>query len=310
MKVHHNIEEFHTEAKIVLTQGTFDGVHYGHQQILKKVVQEAKKIGGESVLLTFFPHPRLVLYPDDNDLKLINTLEEKIALVEALGIDHLVVLSFTKEFSRLSPAAFVESILIDRIHISKLIIGYDHRFGRNREGSLKDMQEYALLYGFELEEIPAQEIDDCAVSSTKIRTSLLQGDVREAANLLGMQYSLGGNVIHGSKKGKELGFPTANIQVDSKYKLIPANGVYAVHVTLEGKVYGGMLNIGDNPTFTDKEWSIEVHIFEFDKIIYNQKIEITFIQKMRDELKFASSNKLIQQMKIDAINAKEIVRQN
>lgn len=310
MKVHHNIDEFFTNLQVVLTQGTFDGVHYGHQQILKKLVADAKDVDGESVLLTFYPHPRLVLYPNDNDLKLLSTLNEKIALVEELGVDHLVVLPFTKELSRLSPEMFVRSILVDRLKVSKLIIGYDHRFGRNREGSLQDMQGFAREYGFELEEIRAQDIDDCIVSSTKIRNALLAGNVMEAENLLGRPYSISGVVVHGTKQGKLLGYPTANIEVNSEYKLIPANGVYAVKIKLADRIYGGMLNIGDNPTFIDKKWSIEVHIFEFQKDIYNQTVEISFIQKMRDELKFASKEKLIQQLKLDEINAREIVRKN
>lgn len=307
MKVHHHIDSFDAVGPVVLTQGTFDGVHYGHQQILKRVVAEARACNGESVLLTFYPHPRLVLYPNDNDLKLLNTLEEKIALVEALGIDHLVVLPFTKEFSRISPEQFVSSILINKLRIRKMIIGYDHRFGRNREGSLKDMQRYAAQFNFSLEEIPAQDIEDCIVSSTKIRTALLSGDVVEARALLGRPYSVKGTVVHGSKKGKELGYPTANIEVDSKFKLIPSNGVYAVKAQLGGKEFGGMLNIGDNPTFHDKKWSIEVHIFEFSGDAYNQSIEIAFIEKMRNEMKYSSVDLLIEQMRKDEVNARNII---
>lgn len=310
MKVHHHINEFNPLGPIILTQGTFDGVHYGHQQILKRVVNEAKKVGGESVLLTFFPHPRLVLYPNDNDLKLLNSLEERIELVESLGVDHMVILPFTKDFSRLSPEEFVRDILVSKLKIQKLIIGYDHRFGKNRKGSFADMTRFAKQFGFELEEINAQEISDCTVSSTKIRNALLEGEIQEANTLMGRPYSLKGEVMHGSKKGKELGYPTANILVEATYKLIPANGVYAVKIHLDDKEYSGMLNIGDNPTFDDKNWSIEVHIFEFDKNIYNQTVEISFIQRMRDEIKFSSVDELVEQMKDDELNAKRILKEN
>lgn len=308
MKVHHHINEFDPLGPVVLTQGTFDGVHYGHQQILKRVVSQAKAMDGESVLLTFFPHPRLVLYPDDNDLKLLNSLEERIELVEKLGVDHMVILPFTKEFAKLSPEEFVREILVNKLKVKKLIIGYDHRFGKNRRGSFKDMLRFSKLFGFSLEEITAQEIADCTVSSTKIRKALLDGDVNEANALIGRPYTLKGEVMHGSKKGKELGYPTANIHVEAQYKLIPSNGVYAVKIYHDDREYTGMLNIGDNPTFADKNWSIEVHIFEFDKNIYNQTVEIAFIQRMRDEMKFSSVDELIQQMKEDEVNAKEILK--
>lgn len=308
MKVHHHINEFDPLGPVVLTQGTFDGVHYGHQQILKRVVSQAKAMDGESVLLTFFPHPRLVLYPDDNDLKLLNSLEERIELVEKLGVDHMVILPFTKEFAKLSPEEFVREILVNKLRVKKLIIGYDHRFGKNRRGSFKDMLRFSKLFGFSLEEITAQEIADCTVSSTKIRKALLDGDVNEANALIGRPYTLKGEVMHGSKKGKELGYPTANIHVEAQYKLIPSNGVYAVKIYHDDREYTGMLNIGDNPTFADKNWSIEVHIFEFDKNIYNQTVEIAFIQRMRDEMKFSSVDELIQQMKEDEVNAKEILK--
>lgn len=310
MKVHHHINDFNPLGPVILTQGTFDGVHFGHQQILKRVVKEAKENGGESVLLTFFPHPRLVLYPNDNDLKLLNSLEERIELVEELGVDHMVILPFTKDFSRLTPEEFVKDILVNKLKLKKLIIGYDHRFGKNRRGSFKDMQRFSKLYDFELEEISAQEISDCTVSSTKIRTALLEGDVQEASVLMGRPYTIRGEVMHGSKKGKELGYPTANIHVDAAYKLIPANGVYAVTIKLAGAEYSGMLNIGDNPTFDDKNWSIEVHIFEFNKNIYNQTVEISFIERMRDELKFSSVDQLIEQMKDDELNAKRILKEH
>ncbi|MBR9860917.1 bifunctional riboflavin kinase/FAD synthetase [bacterium] len=310
MKVYRDIEDFNCNKPVVLTQGTFDGVHFGHRKILQKVVADAKSIGGESVLLTFYPHPRLVLYPADNDLKLLNTLNEKSELVQEIGIDHLVVLPFTKKLSRLKPEFFVRDILVNKLHVQKLIIGYDHRFGRNREGSLEDMIRFSKEYGFTVEEISAQDVDQSIVSSTKIRKALLAGDVHHASEWLGRPYKFQGEVVHGMNIGHDLGYPTANIKIESEYKLVPKNGVYAVKVKVLGKEWRGMLNIGYNPTFTDKNWSIEVHIFEFHKNIYNQSVEIAFVQRMRDELKFNSKEELIQQLKLDEINAKKILNIN
>ncbi|MFY0644577.1 MAG: bifunctional riboflavin kinase/FAD synthetase [Bacteroidia bacterium] len=307
MKVHHSIEKFRPNDPVVLTQGTFDGIHIGHQHILKHLVAQAKKLGGESVLLTFYPHPRLVLYPNDNELKLLTDLEEKINLVSELGLDHLIVLPFTKELSRLSPEQFVDTVLIDQLKVSKVIVGYDHRFGRNREGSFIDMERFARAKKFELQEIPAHDVDECIVSSTKIRQALLGGDIEEANLLLGRKYSLNGEVVHGNKRGKDLGYPTINLHISSEYKLIPNNGVYAAHAMIEGHTYGAMLNIGDNPTFDDKNWSIEAHIFEFNKNVYNQKVEIAFVKKMRDEMKFNSVDELKSQMTKDEVLAKRII---
>lgn len=307
MKVYRDINDVVLQGPVVVTQGTFDGVHYGHQKILSEVVSTARTLKGESVLLTYYPHPRLVLYPNDNDLKLLNTLDEKEHLVRDLGIDHLVVLPFTKEFSRMSPEEFVKDILIDKLKVTKLVIGYDHRFGKNRSGSLEDMERFGKKFGFEVQEIPAQDIENSIVSSTKVRNALLRGDVKEANELLGREYSVHGIVVHGTKRGHSLGYPTANVQVSSEYKLIPANGVYAVKVKIKDELFGGMLNIGDNPTFLDKNWSVEVHIFDFNKDIYNAELEISFIERMRDEIKFSNIEKLMEQMKTDERNAKQIL---
>lgn len=310
MKVHHHSDQFEAEGPVVLTQGTFDGVHFGHQQILRQVVKQAREVNGQSVLLTFYPHPRLVLYPKDNELKLLTDLDEKIELIEHLGIDHMIVLPFTKELSRLTPRLFVENILLDQIGMTKMIIGYDHRFGRNREGSLKDMRNLGKNKGFEVQEISAQDVDDCIVSSTTIRNALLSGEVQEAANLLGRNYSLSGIVVHGDKRGARIGYPTINVQPHSEYKLVPANGVYAVKLHYDEEEYGGMLNIGDNPTFTDKKWSIEAHIFGFGKNIYNQRVELSFIERMRDEVKFSDVEDLIKQMKADEVHARKILKEH
>lgn len=299
MKVVYDIEEFDPQKPVVLTQGTFDGVHFGHRRILRHVVSEARKIDGVSVLLTFYPHPRLVLYPDDNELKLLTTIEEKVDLVSALGIDYLIIIPFTKELSRLRASDFVRDILVEQLHISKLIIGYDHRFGRNREGGLQEMSRFAETYNFDLEEIPPQDIDDSIVSSTKIRKALLEGDVHLAKDYLGDLYTISGKVEEGLQRGTAIGYPTANVRVSSSYKLIPQNGVYAVWVYVDKIKYAGMLNIGYNPTFEDKKWSMEVHILNFNKNIYHHKILISFCSRIREEMKFENVTSLVNQLTKD-----------
>ena len=299
MKVIHNIADFQPKGNVVLTQGTFDGVHFGHKKILKHVVLEAKDMGGESVLLTFYPHPRLVLYPDDNELKLLTTIEEKIELVSALGIDYLIIMPFTKELSRLRADEFVRDILVEKLKITKLIIGYDHRFGRNREGGMAEMKHFAETFNFQLEEIAAQDISESIVSSTKIRKALLNGEVHIANQYLETNYTLVGKVEEGLQRGTTIGFPTANVRVNSSYKLIPKNGVYAVWVCIDQIKYAGMLNIGYNPTFEDKKWSIEVHIFDFNKNVYHKEISIEFVAYTREELKFESVDTLINQLRED-----------
>ena len=263
MKVYTNIEEFKDVKNPIVTTGTFDGVHLGHQKIISRLKDVAKKHQGETVLLTFYPHPRMVLFPEDNELKLLNTQQEKIQLLEKYGVDHLIIYPFTKEFSRLTSVEFVRNILVNSIHTKKLIIGYNHHFGRNREGSFEHLKEFGPIYGFEVEEIPAKDIDSIEISSTKIRNALLSGDVEMATTFLGHAYSLAGKVIKGYQKGRIIGYPTANIEVEDKYKLIPGDGVYAVKVEVRGKLYGGMLNIGNNPTIEGKGRSIEVNIFDF-----------------------------------------------
>jgi riboflavin kinase/FMN adenylyltransferase len=299
LKVIYNITEFNPEKPVILTQGTFDGVHFGHQKILRQVVDEALHIGGVSVLLTFYPHPRLVLYPDDNELKLLSTIEEKVDLVSALGIDYLIIMPFTQELSRLRADEFVRDILVEKLHITKLIIGYDHRFGRNREGGMQEMIHFADTYSFELEEIPAQDISESIVSSTKIRQALLDGQVHRAREYLGTAYVLQGKVEEGMQRGTTIGYPTANIRVNSSYKLIPKNGVYAVWVYINEKKYAGMLNIGYNPTFDDKKWSVEVHLFDFSQNVYHKEISIAFVSRTRDEQKFEDLRSLIDQLKAD-----------
>ncbi|MBL7890848.1 MAG: bifunctional riboflavin kinase/FAD synthetase [Bacteroidia bacterium] len=303
MKVYTNIEDFKSIPNPVVTTGTFDGVHLGHQKIISRLKEIAKAESGETVLLTFYPHPRMVLFPDDNELKMLNTQQEKIDLLEQYGIDHLIIYPFTKEFSRLTSVEFVRNILVNTIQTKRLVIGYNHHFGRNREGSFEHLKEYGPLYGFDVEEIPAKDIDSIEISSTKIRNALLSGDVKTANNYLGHNFSITGKVVGGKKLGRTIGYPTANIDINDKYKIIPADGVYAVNVIHDGKVFGGMLNIGNNPTVEGKGRSIEVNIFNFDKEIYGVDATIIFIERLRDEVKFNGLEQLKEQLSKDKENA-------
>ena len=307
MKIYHNISEYNSEKPIVLTSGTFDGVHLGHQSILNRVNEIAQKNNAESVLLTFFPHPRWVLFPDSEKIKLINTLDEKTRLIERSGIQHLIIHPFTKEFSRTSSLEFVRDIVVNHLHTIKLVIGYDHRFGRNREGSFEHLKEFGPLYGFEVEEIEAQEIDDINISSTKIRNAITSGDIVSANSFLGYDFMLTGEVVKGDQLGRTLGYPTANIYIKEDYKILPSNGVYAVRVKIDGTFFGGMMNIGKRPTVNGKHESIEVHIFDFNEDIYNKKIEIQLIEKIRDEKKFNDTEELKAQLEKDKFYALNIV---
>jgi riboflavin kinase/FMN adenylyltransferase len=307
MKVSRSLDQFHSQRPVVLTQGTFDGIHIGHQKILKRIVEKAKSIHGESVLLTFYPHPRLVLYPDDNELKLITTLHERIELLKEMGIDQVVVLPFTKELSRINSMEYVRDILVNQLKVHTFVIGYDHRFGRNREGSIEDLLNFSSVFDFQLEEIPRQDIEESTISSSKIRRALLQGDVKLANAYLGRDFSLRGVVQRGRAVGKELGFPTANIYISDSFKIIPQNGVYAVRVKVKGEMFNGMLNIGDNPTFSDAKWSIEVNIFAFNEDIYEQQLEIFFVERMRDEVKFENIEELREQLERDRVSASSLL---
>jgi riboflavin kinase/FMN adenylyltransferase len=310
MKVYTNIEDFKNVKNPVVTTGMFDGVHIGHQKIINRIREIAKEKNGETVLLTFYPHPRMVLFPDDNDLELINTQQEKIQLLEKYGIDHLIIYPFTKDFSRLSSIEFVRNILVNKINTRWLVIGYNHHFGRNREGSFEHLKEYGPTYGFDVEEIPAQDIDSIEVSSTKIRNALKCGDVKLAASYLGHYYSLNGSVQQGLQLGRQLGYPTANIAIDDKHKLIPSDGIYTVKIKHNGEVYGGMLSVGNNPTVENKGRSIEVNIFNFNKSIYNEEIAVYFIDRLRDEVKFNNLEELKVQLKQDEENSLTILSSN
>jgi len=299
MKVYHSIEEFQQVKGAVVTTGTFDGVHVGHRKIINRLNEIARKIDGESVLLTFHPHPRMVLFPDDHGLELITTMDEKIQLLEDAGIDNLIIHPFTKEFSRKTSLEFIREVLVEKIGTSVLVIGYDHHFGRNREGSFEHLKESGPLYGFKVEEISVQDVDDVAVSSTKIRNALHEGDVMTASKYLSYQFQLKGTVVHGDKLGRKIGFPTANIQVDSDTKLIPANGVYGCYVLLGEEKFKGMLNIGMRPTVNGEERRIEVHVFDLNREFYGESITLILKDRIRDEKKFDSVEQLKERLAID-----------
>ncbi|MBL4715836.1 MAG: riboflavin biosynthesis protein RibF [Bacteroidetes bacterium] len=296
MKIYRSLEDYTKVEKPIVTTGTFDGAHLAHQKIIDRIKQIAETEKGETVLITYWPHPRLVLNPNDNSLKLINSLEEKIDLLETFGIDHLLIIEFTKEFSQISSKEYIEDILVNKIGVHKLVIGYNHHFGRNREGSLANLKENSAVYGFEVEEIPEQDIDDVAVSSTKIREAITNGDINTANNYLGYSFFLQGKVVKGSQTGRSIEFPTANIKVEEKYKIIPKDGVYAVEVECGNILMNGMLNIGNRPTFNGSDRSIEVHIFNFDEDLYDKTLRVNFIERVREELKFESKEELRSQL--------------
>ncbi|MCZ6520537.1 MAG: bifunctional riboflavin kinase/FAD synthetase [Bacteroidetes bacterium] len=307
MKIYRGIEEFNPVQNAVVTSGTFDGVHLGHKVILKRLIQLAKKRQGESVVLTFWPHPRFVLYPNDTSLKLLSTFQEKASYLSDLGIDHLIKIEFTKKFSQLSSEEFIHNILIDKIGTKLLVIGYDHRFGKNREGSFQYLANNSHKYGFEIEEIPRQDIENIAVSSTKIRNALESGEIKTANEFIGNNYRLTGKVIKGSQIGRDLGFPTANIVVEESYKLIPADGSYAVKIEYQDQWHNGMLNIGFRPTVNGTTRTIETHIFDFNQNLYGQVLTIGFVEKIRGEKKFENLEALSKQLTLDRKDAMKIL---
>jgi riboflavin kinase/FMN adenylyltransferase len=307
MKIYHGIEDFSPLSYAVVTTGTFDGVHIGHQKILNRLTTLAKSNKGESVVITYWPHPRLVLKPEDTSIRLLNTFEEKADLLKKFGIDHLIRIPFTKEFSQLSSDEYINEILVKKIGTKKLVIGYDHRFGKNRVGSFEELKKNAQTYGFEVEEIPRQDIDHAGVSSTRIRKALAEADVLQAKQLLGSSYALTGRVIAGDKIGRMLGFPTANIELDYPYKLIPADAIYAVTISHERVLYKGMLYIGTRPTINGTKRNIEVNIFDFDKSIYGETISINFEHLIRNDAAFSDLESLKKQLALDKIKALELL---
>jgi riboflavin kinase/FMN adenylyltransferase len=308
MKIYHGIDDFSKLNYAVVTSGTFDGVHVGHQKILARVREISQRHQGESVVLTFWPHPRLVLHPEDESLKLLNTFEEKAALLKDQGINHLIRIPFTKEFSQLTSEQFIRNILVETIGTKKLVIGYDHHFGKNREGSFEQLKQNGPKYGFEVEEIPQQEVDHIGVSSTKIRKALEEGDIETATHLLGKPYSLTGRVIAGDKLGRLMGYPTANIEVDTKFKLIPMDGIYAVTLLHENTTHQGMLYIGNRPTINGTKQNIEVNIFDFNKNIYGESLTIFIHKIIRGDQKFSDLEALKNQLRLDEEAALSILK--
>jgi len=308
MKVHYGIDNFSGAKNAIVTTGTFDGVHRGHSKILDRLRKSCEAAQGESVLLTFHPHPRLVLFPDNTDLKLLNSQNEKLELLEKAGLDHVIIHPFTREFSRTSSLEYVRDILVNKIDVHKLVIGYDHHFGRNREGSFETLNEYAHVYNFLVEEIPAEELNHVNISSTKIRNALLAGDVETANSFLNHPYGIRGTVIAGQKIGRKLGFPTANIQADDHHKLIPKDGAYAVKVFVDSSSYAGMMNIGFRPTVSGgTSKTIEVHLLDFEADLYDKQLQVEFVKRLRDEVPFSDIEALKAQLLQDSNKTRELV---
>jgi riboflavin kinase/FMN adenylyltransferase len=296
MKIYHHIDEFTPVKNAVVTIGTFDGVHIGHRKIISRIKELATASGGETVILTFFPHPRMILHPEDENIKLITTITEKAGLLEQLGVDHLIITPFSRDFSNQSPEGYIRDVLVNKIGTKKIVIGYDHRFGKDRQGGLQDLLAQAPVYGFEVIEIPEQDINDVAISSTRIRTALLCGDIYIANECLGYPFFITGKVIRGDQLGRTLGYPTANLMVEERYKLIPSDGIYAVKVYVEGKAYKGMAYIGPRPTVNGMTRNIEVNIFDFSADIYNKELRMEFLHFVREDIKFASLDELVVQL--------------
>jgi len=308
MRVFRGIENLPEFKNPVFTTGTFDGVHTGHQVIIRRLNQLAANSNGENIILTFHPHPRMVLHKDDSNLKLLNTLEEKTSLLSKYGVDNLVVTPFSKEFSQLTAEQYVEDFIWKKFYPRKVVMGFNHRFGNNRTGDIELMTAMGKKLGFEVEEIEAQMVENISVSSTKIRNALTGGEIETANSLLGHPYTLTGKVVTGEHLGKKLGFPTANLKIEDADKLIPANGVYAVIVKVDETNFGGMLNIGFRPTFNGKKQTIEVHIFDFNEEVYGMNIGVDLVASIRKEMKFNSVDELIHQLKKDKEFSLKILR--
>jgi len=311
MQVHHGLSSIQQLPPSVVTSGTFDGLHFGHKKIIQRLKEVAKSHRLESVVITFWPHPRFVLGKNTESLKLLSTLDEKIKLFEQLGIDHFLIIEFNKRFSSLTSSEFIQDILKEKVNTQKLVIGYDHRFGRNREGGFDYLMEHQKELGFSVEEIPRQELEEVGVSSTKIRNALLDGNVGAAKKYLGRSYSIAGKVVKGKQLGRTIGFPTANIQVEADYKLIPASGIYAIKIEIEGDFFHGMMNIGFRPTVSDEnQQTLEANIFDFESDIYGKKIVIHFVEHLRNEQKFLDVSGLKAQLEKDKNHAKQIFNSN
>lgn len=296
MKIYHNIDDFAPIKNAVVTIGTFDGVHLGHRKIIERIQQLAKASDGETVILTFFPHPRMILHPEDQGLKMINTIDEKAQLLEQLGVDHLIITPFSRDFSNQTAEEYIRDVLVNKIGTKKIVIGYDHRFGKDRQGSLAELQQCAPIYGFEVIEIPEQDIHDVAVSSTRIRNALLNTEIDLANEFLGYPFFVTGKVTRGDQIGRTIGYPTANILIEETYKLIPADGIFAVKVHLNGREHKAMGYIGHRPTISGMTRNIEVNIFDFNEDIYTQSIRMEFLHYVRGDIKFTSLEELTTQL--------------
>jgi riboflavin kinase/FMN adenylyltransferase len=292
----------------IVTLGTYDGVHLGHQTIIREMVAEAREQGKESVLLTFDPHPRMVLYPESHSVRLIDTIEEKLEKLEKLGLDTVILFPFTLKFSRLTAVEFVRDVLVNQIGVTQMLVGYDHHFGKNREGNFQQLEELGTLYDFEVREVKAVETDEVAVSSTKIRKALAEGDMKKVERFLGVPYQLSGVVIHGNKLGRTIGFPTANLYLDQTTKILPEIGVYAVQLIVQGNRLNGVMNIGKKPTVQQTETiSVEVFIFDFEAEIYDETVRVFVYDRLRGEQRFGSIDELKSQLKKDEENARSVL---
>lgn len=310
MKLYHGLSSFSALAPSVVSSGTFDGLHFGHRKVVERLKEKAKKHGLESTLMTFWPHPRIVL-GKAKGLKLLSTLDEKIILFRDLSIDNLVIIEFDKKFADISSSDFIQKILIEKLNTQKLVIGYDHRFGKNREGGFDYLQQHQAALGFSVEEIPRQELAYICVSSSQIREALSAGQIAAANRYLGRPYSLSGLVVKGTQIGRKIGFPTANLQIEDNYKLIPKSGVYVVKIEINKNKFGGMINIGKNPTIsTQNKETLEVHIFDFKEDIYQKKLRVSFLKRIRSEQKFDCIEMLKNQLKKDKIYAQKILSQS
>jgi len=308
LRVFDSIQDFSCSGQTILTLGTFDGVHIGHRQIIDRLVQIAGQEDCESVILTFFPHPRMVLQ-SDSDIRLLNTIEEKTALLESAGLQNLVIHPFDKAFSRLTAEEFVKTILVDKFNIKKIIIGHDHRFGRNRTATIDDLREFGAVYNFDVEQISAREIDAVSISSTKIRSALLNGNMRMANEYLGYDYFLTATVITGRQLGRTIGFPTANLDLSNSYKLIPKHGVYVVKSTIDGAEVKGMMNIGTNPTVGGQDLSVEVNFLDFSGDLYGRQLKVSILHRLRDEEKFGSVDILKSALEQDCLATRDYFEQ-
>lgn len=307
MNIFHNIQDFKPNKNTVATLGTFDGVHLGHKKIIERLTQEAGKSNTESLVLTFFPHPRMVLQ-GNSVIQLLNTIQEKAELLESIGLQNLIIHPFDESFSQLSAEEFVKTILVDQFQIKKIIIGHDHRFGKNRSADINDLIAYGKIYDFEVEQISAQEIDEVSISSTKIRKALLSGDIQLANEYLGYNYFITGTVVKGRQLGRTIGFPTANLKIEEEYKLIPLNGVYIVKSYWNGKEIFGMMNIGTNPTVDGKERTIETNFLDLEEDLYGKEMRIYFLQRIRSEEKFDSIDTLKAAIENDKIITQSFIK--